>query len=115
MARIKIAVASNSGGLEDMVADRFGRAPTFTVVEVDGNTGEILGVEVVENPGYRAASGAGVRAAETVAATGAKIYAGPQPGPNAYLALQHLGVKVVVVMGVRVKDAVIRALEEAKG
>ncbi len=113
MARIRIAVASNKGGLDDMVAERFGRAPTFTIVEVED--GEIVDVEVIPNPGYAAASGAGVRAAEAVANAGAKVYAGPQPGPNAYLALQHLGVKVVPVTGVTVREAVKRALEEATG
>jgi predicted Fe-Mo cluster-binding NifX family protein len=114
MATIKIAFATNKGGLDDTLADRFGRAQTFTVVEVDTETGEVKDVKVVNNPGYTAGSGAGVKAAQTIAETGAKIYAGPQPGPNAYAALQHLGVKIITITGTTVKEALKIVLQQLK-
>ena len=114
MPLVKIAFATEKGGLDDRLADRFGRAPTFTIVEVDTDTGEVKSVKVVENPGASAGSGAGVKAAQKVADEGAQLYVGPNPGPNAYAALQHLGVKIYPVTGVTVREALRKVLEEIK-
>jgi predicted Fe-Mo cluster-binding NifX family protein len=114
MPTVKIAFATEKGGLDDRIAERFGRAPTFTIVEVDVETGEVKDVKVIENPGASAGSGAGVKAAQTVADAGAKIYAGPNPGPNAYAALQYLGVKIYPIIGVTVREALRKVLEEIK-
>jgi len=114
MAVVRIAIPTERGGLDDKVCDRMGRAPTFTIVEVDVDTGEIKKVEVVKNPGYEAGSGAGVKAAQAIADAKANIYIGPNPGPNAYAALQYLGVKVFTLVGVKVEEAVKRVLEELR-
>lgn len=46
----RIAIASNNRGeLEDVVASRFGRAHTFTIIELD-DKGNTINVKVVENP-----------------------------------------------------------------
>jgi len=111
---LRIAVpTSGGGGLESMVADRFGRAETFTIVEVTDD-GKIVRVEVHDNPGYKASSGAGVKAAQKLGELRVNVYAGPTPGPNAYAALQYLGIKIVTVTGVTVKEAVEEALKELK-
>ncbi|MCE4600457.1 MAG: NifB/NifX family molybdenum-iron cluster-binding protein [Desulfurococcales archaeon] len=102
-------------GLDSRVAERFGRAPKFTVVDVDEATGEVLNVEVHDNPGYTAGSGAGVKAAQKLGDLGVRVYAGPTPGPNAYAALSYLGIKVVSVTGVSAREALKIALEELKG
>jgi len=109
---VRIAFATVKGGLDDTLADRFGRAPTFTIVDVDPQTGEVKSVKVVENPGAKAGSGAGVKAAQTLADNGVEIYVGPQPGPNAYAALQHLGIKIVTMTGVTVREALQEALKQ---
>ena len=110
---VRIAFATeDERGLESRISNRFGRAPTITVVDVDEKTGEVREVKVVKNPGAEAASGAGVKAAETVADLGATVYAGPNPGPNAYLALQHFGIKIVTVTGTTVGEALKRVLQE---
>lgn len=101
-----IAIPTEKGGLDDVVASRFGRAPTFTIVEL-GEDGEIRSVKVVQNPGYASGSGAGVKAAQAVADAGAKYYIGPSPGPNAYAALQHLGIKILGnLVNVPVREAI---------
>lgn len=114
MPTIRIGFATNRGGLDDTLADRFGRAPTFTIVEVDTETGEVKKVEVVENPGYRAGSGAGVKAAQALGDHGVKVYVGPNPGPNAAAALQYLGIRVITLTGATVREALQRALEELR-
>ena len=115
MAVVRIAFPTEKGGLDDRVYERLGRAPTFTIVEVDTETGEILGARVIENPGYRAASGAGVKAVQALAEAGAQVYAGPSPGPNAMAALQYLGIRVLSApVGAPLREAVRRVLEELR-
>jgi predicted Fe-Mo cluster-binding NifX family protein len=114
MGTLRIALPTERGGLEDKVYDRLGRAPTFTIVEVDSETGEVKKVEVIKNPGAEAGSGAGVKAAEALANAKVNVYVGPNPGPNAYAALQYLGIKVFTLVGVKVKEAVKKVLEELK-
>ena len=100
------------GGLDDQIYERFGRAPTFTIVDVDPSTGRVVSVEVVRNPGHEAGSGAGVKAAQVLGDNRVQIVAGPSPGPNAFAALQYFGIKVVTLTGLRVRDALKRVLEE---
>ena len=108
---IKIAFTTNKGGLDDKIAERFGRAQTFTVVEVD-DEGNVLSVEIVENPGARAASGAGIRAVQKLVDMKVDIVVGPNPGPNAYMALQQANIKLYVLPGLTVKDALDKILIE---
>ncbi len=113
MARIKIAFPTEKGGPDDKVYERLGRAPTFTIVEVESKTGEILDVLIIKNPGYEAGSGAGVKAAQVIAESGANIYAGPNPGPNAYAALQYFAVKIIPgFIGLTIKEAIKKVLEQ---
>ncbi len=115
MVKVKIAFPTEKGGLDDVVYDRLGRTPTFTIVEADTETGEILNVKIVKNPGYEAGSGAGVKAAQVIADAGATVYAGPNPGPNAYAALQYFKVKVIPgYVGLPVREAVKKVLEELR-
>ena len=112
---LRIGIPSmETGGLDDMVADRFGRAKVFTIVDVDEETGRVLNVEVHENPGYQAGSGAGVKASQKLGDLGVKVYVGPNPGPNAYAALSYLGIKIVTITGVNVREAVEYALRQLK-
>lgn len=111
---MRIAFATNRGGMDDTLADRFGRAPTFTIVDVDPESGEVRETRVVENPGARSGSGAGVKAAQALADNGVEVYVGPQPGPNAYAALQHLGIRIISMTGVTVREALRAALEQLK-
>jgi predicted Fe-Mo cluster-binding NifX family protein len=111
---VRIGIPTHKGGLEDTIADRFGRASTITVVEVDESTGKVLKVEVHPNPGYQAGSGAGVKAAQKLGELKVQVYVGPTPGPNAWAAHQYLGIKVIPLVGVSVKQAIEKALEEIK-
>ncbi len=115
MAVKKIAFPTNNGGLDDNIAERFGRAPRFTVVEVDVETGEVKSVKVVDNPGYSSGSGAGIKAVQKLVDLGVDVVAGPSPGPNAYIALQQTGIKHVSIVGVSVREALNRVLEELRG
>jgi len=111
---LKIAIATNKGGLNDTIADRFGRAETFTIVEVDDKTYEVKRTYIVENPGARAGSGAGVRAVQKLIDEGVSIVIGPNPGPNAYMALEQSGIQIHVYTGLTAGEALERVLQQLK-
>jgi len=103
--RLKIAFSTNGrAGLDDTIAGRFARCPTFTVVEVEG--GRVLNVEVHDNPFTTYPHGAGFAVAQFLANMGVNAVVAPRFGPNAWQALASLGISVhVVPAGTRVREA----------
>ena len=102
---MKICIASNSnGGLEDTVSMQFGRCPTFTVVEVEGNS--IKDAYVIPNPGASAASGAGMQAGQAVVNEGCKVLIAGAIGPNSAQVLTLGGVEMRTSPEIKVKEAV---------
>ncbi len=93
---MRIAVPTNAGGLDDTVAPVFGRAQTFTIVDVD-EKGEAKEVKVVQNPAVGAAGGAGPMAVQTLINEGVEAIVAPQLGPNAAMAAQAAGLRVYTV------------------
>ena len=86
----KIAISCEGPSLEDQVDPRFGRAAGFLVVNP-----ETMTTDYVDNGASQVmAQGAGIQAAETVAATGAKVLLTGYVGPKAFMALQAAGIKV---------------------
>lgn len=86
----KIAVTSEGPTLQDRVDPRFGRAAGFVVVDLDTRE-----VRYVDNGASQAmAHGAGIQAAEAVAAAGAQIVLTGFVGPKAFAALAAAGIKV---------------------
>lgn len=79
----------DQGGLDDQVSVHFGRAPTFTVVDMD--SGKIL---VVKNRSEHM-GGLG-KPPEHVAKTGAKVLICSGLGPRAIDTLNSLGVEVLI-------------------
>ncbi len=107
---VRIAIPTEKGGLEDSIYPRFGRAPTFTIIDIEEK--QVKNVKVIENPGYRASGGAGVKAVQLLANEGVEIVMGPTPGPNAYFALKNAGIKHYPVQGLNVREAVEAFLRE---
>ena len=102
---MKICIASNSnGGLEDTVSMQFGRCPTFTVVEIEGNS--IKDAYVIPNPGASAASGAGMQAGQAVVNEGCKVLIAGAIGPNSAQVLTLGGVEMRTSPEIKVKEAV---------
>ncbi|HUV79672.1 MAG TPA: NifB/NifX family molybdenum-iron cluster-binding protein [Candidatus Bathyarchaeia archaeon] len=88
-----------TGGLGDLVSEHFGRAPTFTVVDMANS-----GVKVVENTGEHF-GGVG-NTPELVAGAGAEIMLCSGLGPRAISMFEQLGIEVYVGASGTVKDAV---------
>ncbi len=107
---IRVAFPTNKGGLDDEIYPRFGRAPTFTIVDVEN--GEIRNVKVVENPGARSGSGAGIKAVQKLVDENVSVVVGPNPGPNALMALQQAGIRVINILGVKVREALQQIIDE---
>ncbi|MGC9530472.1 MAG: NifB/NifX family molybdenum-iron cluster-binding protein [Candidatus Bipolaricaulaceae bacterium] len=99
-----VVVATGRGGLEDQVSPVFGRAETFTVVEVDG--GEVKRATVIPNPHKDAPSGAGIQAAQLVAAKSPRAALAGNFGPNVSGVLGQAGVEQVPAAGMAVRQAV---------
>jgi predicted Fe-Mo cluster-binding NifX family protein len=109
---MKIIVATDGeGGLDAVVATDFGRAGTFTSVEVEG--GAIVTVEAVVNDACRVAQGAGMAAAEQVMREDADVVVAGHFGPHAEEMLGEEGIIIVLMPKVTARDAVERYLKVA--
>ncbi len=112
-----IAVPTVSGGLDDMVAPNFGRAPSFTVITIDDQTKEIKETRIVPNPNAGLARAAGIQTASFLANLGVNVVIAPSIGPNAYGILSQAGIRISLGSGtVRqvVQDFVSGQLQEFK-
>ena len=87
---MKICVTATANNLDAQVDPRFGRCPYFVIV--DSLTMEF---EAVANIASGSMSGAGIRAAQTVASKGVKVLITGNVGPNAFQALSASGIKIV--------------------
>jgi predicted Fe-Mo cluster-binding NifX family protein len=85
-----IAITSEGPTLDDALDPRFGRAAGFVIVDP-----QTMEHRYVENGSAQAmAQGAGIQAAETVAATGVKAVLTGFVGPKAFMALSAAGIQV---------------------
>jgi len=86
----KIAISSEGPDLDTRVDPRFGRAAGFVIVDP-----ETMAFEYVDNGASQVmAQGAGIQAAEIVAATGARILLTGFVGPKAFRALNAAGITI---------------------
>lgn len=77
--------------LTNKVADTFSRAPSFTIVTLEGK--EIKGIEVVDNPGSTMDKGAGPIAARTLKDQNVDVLISGELGPGAKNILEVLDIK----------------------
>jgi len=103
---MKICITSKGPGKEDLLEERFGRAPYFLIS--DNETGEW---KSIENPFAGAAGGVGPRAAQILVDNGAKILVTGNVGGNALNALNAAGIKIIYMNG---SVTVEKAYEKAK-
>ncbi len=98
---MKIAISSTGKSLDSQIDPRFGRCQYFIFVDP-----ETMEFEAFDNEGLMAMGGAGVQAAEFIVNKGAKALITGNLGPNAATALSSSGVKVLLVSGKTVREAV---------
>ena len=86
----KIAVSSEGPDMDARVDPRFGRAAGFLIIDPD-----TMAFEYVDNGSSQVmAQGAGIQAAEIVAATGARVLLTGFVGPKAFQALNAAGITI---------------------
>jgi len=100
---MKIAVSSTGQDLNALVDARFGRCPYFIIVDP-----ETMEFETLSNPNLSAMHGAGIQTAQMIAGKGVTIVLTGNCGPNAFQTLSAVGIKVIVGVTGKVKDALER-------
>ena len=88
---MKIAISSSGQDLAAQLDPRFGRCRYFLIIETDS-----MGFEVFDNDNAALGGGAGIQAAQFIAAKGAKAVITGHCGPNAMQTLSAAGIQVYV-------------------
>ncbi|MEM3693603.1 MAG: NifB/NifX family molybdenum-iron cluster-binding protein [Candidatus Bathyarchaeia archaeon] len=107
MARkFRIAIPTmGEGGLEDKVSEVFGRAKTFTIIDMDGETVEA--VSVLRNPASSYSYGAGPIVVKMLIDHGVNVVVAGELGPGALGLLEQHGIRIITVKpGISVSEAI---------
>lgn len=91
---MKVMIAATGETLDHTVCEQFGRCPFFLLVDT-----ETQATQVRANPGALANSGAGIAAANEVAASGATAVIAGQFGPKAEQALRAANIRMIAARG----------------
>lgn len=97
---MRVVVTANGTGLDAPFVPIFGRSPSFVLVDT-----ETLACESLANDAIGASGGAGIQAAQAVAARGVGAVITGQVGPNAHRVLQAAGVPIYLFSGDTVRQA----------
>jgi predicted Fe-Mo cluster-binding NifX family protein len=97
----KICITSKGPDLDAEVEDVFGRASYFLFVEP-----ETMEFEVYKNPAVEEAHGAGIQSAQLMAEKGVTAVLTSQIGPNARRVLESAGIRIILVSGGTVQEAI---------
>jgi len=112
MTKLRIAVATKGReGLEDVVSEVFGRASTFTIVNVDNE--EIKDVKIMENPAVSYKHGAGPIVVKMLIDGGVNLVLATELGPGASTLLQQHNITTIAVKsGTSVEESLRKTLSE---
>lgn len=100
---MKIAISSSGNNLDSQIDPRFGRCAYFVVADTEN-----MDFESFDNESIALGGGAGIQAAQFVAAKGAKAILTGNVGPNAVKTLAAAGVAVFVGQNGTVGEAIER-------
>ena len=114
MVKRRIVVATDGkNGLEDTVSNVFGRARTFTIVDVEDE--KIIGVSILENPALSYKHGAGPIAIKMLIDNGVEVVLANELGVGASEILEQHNISYVQVEpGTNVRAAIKKALQVHK-
>jgi predicted Fe-Mo cluster-binding NifX family protein len=114
MRKLKIAVATEKHkGLEDVVSEVFGKAKTFTIVDIEDGEGK--NVQVIDNPATSYEYGAGPVAVKTLADLKVNLVMATEFGPGALGLLEHYKISQVSVKpNTKVAESIKQALSKIK-
>jgi len=111
---LKIAVPTKANkGLEDTVSEVFGKAKTFTIVEVED--GEIRNVQVIDNPAASYEYGSGPIAVKMLSDLKVSYVLAVELGLGVSRLLERHGIKrILVKSNMKVADAIRECLTKIK-
>jgi predicted Fe-Mo cluster-binding NifX family protein len=114
LGRLRIAIPTKGqGGLEDVVSDVFGRANTFTIVDVE--KGAIKNLKVLENPAVSYQHGAGPIVVKMLIDAEVNTVIAAEFGPGVSTLLdQHKATKIKVNAGNSVSESLKNALSHVQ-
>ena len=106
MKEIKLAVPTKGGGgLEDVTSDVFGRAKTFTIIDMEGE--EVKRVDVIQNPAASYKHGAGPIVVKMLIDSGVNVVLAGELGPGSSALLEQHNVTMIAVKpGISVSEAI---------
>ena len=112
LGKLRIAIPTKGqGGLEDVVSDVFGRANTFTIVDVEKGT--IKSVKVLENPAVSYKHGAGPIVVKMLIDSGVNMVIASEFGPGVSILLdQHKATKIKVNASSSISESLRKALPQ---
>ena len=112
MDKIRIAIATRGyEGLEDTVSNVFGKAKTFTMVNVED--GEIKNVRIIDNPAAAYEHGSGPIASKTLAELRVDLVIASQLGPGASELLEYHKIATMLVdSSITVSESIKKALSK---
>ena len=99
---MRIAFSTNGRDLDSLIDPAFGRCRYFIVVEP-----VTLSFDVVENPGAEMSSGAGIKAAESLANMDVDKLVTGSVGPNARPILASGGIEVISNLSGSIRDIIV--------
>jgi predicted Fe-Mo cluster-binding NifX family protein len=110
--KIRIAIATRGyEGLEDTVSNVFGKAKTFTMVNVED--GEIKNVRIIDNPAAAYEHGSGPIASKTLAELRVDLVIASQLGPGASELLEYHKIATMLVdSSITVSESIKKALSK---
>lgn len=114
LRKLRIAIPTKGqGGLKDVVSDVFGRANTFTIVDVE--EGAIKNVKVLENPAVSYQHGAGPIVVKMLIDAKVNMAIAAEFGPGVSTLLdQHSVTKITVPAGTSVSETIKDALPKVQ-
>jgi predicted Fe-Mo cluster-binding NifX family protein len=114
MGKLRIAVPTKMhAGLEDVVSEVFGRAKTFTIVDIED--GEVKNVQVIDNPATSYEYGSGPVAVKTLADLKVNLVMSAELGPGASGLLDHYKISQLLVKpNTKVADSIKEDLAKFK-
>jgi len=106
LKEIKLAVPTKGGGgLEDVTSDVFGRAKTFTIIDMEGE--EVKRVDVIQNPAASYKHGAGPIVVKMLIDSGVNVVLAGELGPGSSALLEQHNVTMIAVKpGISVSEAI---------
>jgi predicted Fe-Mo cluster-binding NifX family protein len=112
--KLRVAIPTKGqGGLEDVVSDVFGRANTFTVVDIE--EGMIKNVKILENPAVSYRHGAGPIVVKMLIDSGVNMAIAAEFGPGVSTLLdQHDVTRITAPAGVTVSETIKNALSKVQ-